>query len=410
MIQPVPAPVGRPLVAAVTGTNGKTSVATATLQLMRAAGLRAAGCDSTGITDVHGAVRPAEFRRSERFLPELIAEQVALGAEAISLEAFVGILKDGLLAQVEVDVAVCTGLERDHLDVHGSLEQYWGAKLRLFEEHLRPDGVAVLAADCAQGDLVRAAVARRGARPVTVGPDGDVELEGAEELPATDEDGAEAAGADGIGAGGARLGGTLRIGSRRFPVVLPTVHAIAVGNLLLAASAVIGLGGDPAAVADGLARVAPPPGRLEIVGRRDGVTAMVDTAHNPAALRTALGAVRARASGRVLLVVGAGGERDRAKRAPMGAIAAELADLVVLTDDNPRREPPARIRAEVREGCPDCLEIPRRADAIRAAWEMARPGDVVLVAGKGDETVQLVGRERIPHDDRSVLRELLDRG
>jgi UDP-N-acetylmuramoyl-L-alanyl-D-glutamate--2,6-diaminopimelate ligase len=305
MIQPVPAPVGRPLVAAVTGTNGKTSVATATLQLMRAAGLRAAGCDSTGITDVHGAVRPAEFRRSERFLPELIAEQVALGAEAISLEAFVGILKDGLLAQVEVDVAVCTGLERDHLDVHGSLEQYWGAKLRLFEEHLRPDGVAVLAADCAQGDLVRAAVARRGARPVTVGPDGDVELEGAEELPATDEDGAEAAGADGIGAGG---------------------------------------------------------------------------------------------------------ERDRAKRAPMGAIAAELADLVVLTDDNPRREPPARIRAEVREGCPDCLEIPRRADAIRAAWEMARPGDVVLVAGKGDETVQLVGRERIPHDDRSVLRELLDRG
>ena len=124
MIQPVTAPVGRPLTTAVTGTNGKTTVATATLQLMRAAGLRAAGCDSTGIDDVHGAVRPAQFRRSAQFLPDLIAEQVALGAEAISLEAFVGILKDGLFEHVEVDVAVCTGLERDHLDVHGSLDQF----------------------------------------------------------------------------------------------------------------------------------------------------------------------------------------------------------------------------------------------------------------------------------------------
>lgn len=392
MLQPVPMPVGRPLVSAVTGTNGKTSVATATLQLLRAAGLRAAGCDSTGITDVHGALRPAEFRRSAQYLPDLIAEQVALGAEAISLEAFVGILKDGLLTQVEVDVAVCTGLERDHLDVHGSLEQYWGAKLRLFEEHLRPDGAAVLAADCVQGDLVRAAVARRGARLVTVGPGGDVELDDARELDAP------------------RLRGRLRVGAERHDVVLPTVHGVAVTNLLLAASAVIALGGEPEVVAGALSEVAPPPGRLEVVGVRDGVTAMVDTAHNPAALRSALTAVRARTESRLLLVVGAGGERDRAKRAPMGQIAAELADLVILTDDNPRREPAARIRAEVREGCPNCLEIPRRADAIRAAWEMARGGDVVLVAGKGDETVQLVGTRRVPHDDRVVLRELLARG
>jgi UDP-N-acetylmuramoyl-L-alanyl-D-glutamate--2,6-diaminopimelate ligase len=400
MLQPVLMPVGRPLVTAVTGTNGKTSVATATLQLLRAAGLRAAGCDSTGITDVHGAVRPSDFRRSEQFLPDLIAEQVALGAEAISLEAFVGILKDGLLTHVEVDVAVCTGLERDHLDVHGSLEQYWGAKLRLFEEHLRPDGVAVLAADCAQGDLARDAVARRGARLVTLGPGGDVELEDARELPVE---------ATLSGEPSARLRGRLRVGAERHDVLLPTVHDVAVTNLLLAASAVIALGGEPEVVVGALAGVAPPPGRLEVVGVRDGVTAMVDTAHNPAALRTALTSVRARTEGRVLLVVGAGGERDRAKRAPMGEIAAELADLVVLTDDNPRREPPGRIRAEVREGCPDCLEIPRRADAIRAAWEMAREGDVVLVAGKGDETVQLVGTRRIPHDDRVVLRQLVTR-
>ncbi len=418
MLEPVTKPVGRPLVTAVTGTNGKTSVATATLQLLRAAGMRAAGCDSTGITDVHGAVRPAQFRRSAQFLPDLIEEQVALGAEAISLEAFVGILKDGLLEHVEVDVAVCTGLERDHLDVHGSLEQYWGAKLRLFEEHLRPDGVAVLATDCAQGDLVRDAAARRGARLVTVGRGGDVELEAARELaaavgaddgaPAGDGGTAAASGADDGNRDG-RLRGVLRVGARRFPVVLPTVHGVAATNLLLSASAVIGLGAAPEAVAVALAKVSPPPGRLEVVGHRGGVAAMVDTAHNPAALRAALTAVRARTSGRVLLVVGAGGERDRAKRAPMGEVAAELADLVILTDDNPRREPPARIRADIRAGCPGCIEIPRRAEAIRAAWEMAREGDVVLVAGKGDETVQLVAGRRLPHDDRAVLRELLAR-
>lgn len=266
MIQPVTAPVGRPLTTAVTGTNGKTTVATATLQLLRAAGLRAAGCDSTGIDDVHGAVRPAQFRRSAQFLPDLIAEQVALGAEAISLEAFVGILKDGLFEHVEVDVAVCTGLESDHLDVHGSLEAYWGAKLRLFEEHLRPDGAAVLATDCAQGELVRDAAARRGARLVTVGTGGDVALEEAEEVAAAD--------------GAMRLEGVLRVGSQRLPVLLPTVHAVAVTNLLLAASAVIALGAGPGAVAEALAGVAPPPGRLEVIGRRGGVTAMVDTAHS----------------------------------------------------------------------------------------------------------------------------------
>ena len=266
MIQPITAPVGRPLTTAVTGTTGKTTVATATLQLLRAAGLRAAGCDSTGIDDVHGAVRPAQFRRSAQFLPDLLAEQVVLGAEAITLEAFVGTLKDGLYEHVEVDVAVCTGLESDHLEVHGSLEAYWGAKLQLFEEHLRPDGAVVLATDCAQGELVRDAAARRGARLVTVGPGGDVVLEEVEEVAAAD--------------GAMRLEGVLRVGSQRLPVLLPTVHAVAVTNLLLAASAVIALGAGPGTVAEALAGVAPPPGRLEVIGRRGGVTAMVDTAHS----------------------------------------------------------------------------------------------------------------------------------
>lgn len=388
MIQPVPPPHGRPLVSAVTGTNGKTTVATATRQLMGAAGWVPAAYDSTGIVDVDGVRHTARVRRSADYLPQLIEYQARAGATAISLEAFVGILADGLFEHVEVDVAVCTGLERDHLDVHGSVEAYWAAKLRLFEEYLRPDGVAVVAVDSAQGARVREAVARRGARLVTVGAGGDVALEGA-----TEREG--------------RLTGSLRIGAERRAVSLPTVHAVAATNLLLAAAAVSAAGAEVETVAAALGGVTPPPGRLEVVARTGGVTAMVDTAHNPGALRTALQAVRARTRGRVLLVFGAGGERERTKRPEMGAIAAAGADLVVLTDDNPRREPADRIRTEVRQGCPDCLEIPRRGDAILAALEMARPGDTVLVAGKGDETVQLVGSERVPHDDREILREAL---
>lgn len=388
MIQPVSPPVGRPLVSAVTGTNGKTSVATATVQLMRAIGRRTAGYDSTGITDVDGVLHTARPRRSPDYLPQMIEVQARAGAQVMSLEAFVGILADGLFEHVTVDVAVCTGLERDHLDVHGSIEAYWGAKLSLFAKHLRADGIAVIAEDCAQGDLVREAVARRGARLLVVGEGGDLELTATGER-------------DG------RLVGQLRVGADSFPVTLPTVHSIAVTNLLLAAAAVIAAGGDPEQVAGALAEVTPPPGRLEVVAARDGVTAMVDTAHNPAALRTALTSVRSRTDGRLLVVFGAGGERDRPKRAEMGAVASQLADLVVLTDDNPRREPPQRIRDEVRAGCPDCLEIPRRAEAIRAALLIARPGDTVLVAGKGDETVQLVGTRRVPHDDRAVIKDVM---
>lgn len=388
MIQPVSPPVGRPLVSAVTGTNGKTSVATATVQLMKAIGWTAAGYDSTGITDVDGVLHTARPRRSPDYLPDMIGYQALAGAQAVSLEAFVGILADGLFEHVQVDTAVCTGLGRDHLDVHGSIEAYWGAKLSLFEQHLRPDGLAVLATDCARGDLVQAAVARRGAQLVTVGDGGDLSLADPQE-------------SDG------QLSGQLVIGADSFDVTLPTVHSIAVTNLLLAAAAVIGAGGAPASVARALSQVTPPPGRLEVIAERDGITAMVDTAHNPGALQTALRALRSRARGRLLVVFGAGGERDRPKRKEMGAVAASLADVIVLTDDNPRREPPQRIRDEVRAGCPDCLEIPRRKDAIIAALAMARPGDIVLVAGKGDETEQLMGTRRVPHDDRAVIREAL---
>jgi UDP-N-acetylmuramoyl-L-alanyl-D-glutamate--2,6-diaminopimelate ligase len=379
---------GRPIITAVTGTNGKTTVATATRQLMTLIGWRAAGYDSTGVTEVDGTLRESRVRRSPDYLPELIDAQARAGADAVSLEAFVGILADGLFDRVSVDVAVSTGLERDHIDVHRSVEGYWNTKLRLFREYLAPGGIAVVATESAQGDLVREAAASRGIRLVTVGEGGELSATGLDER-------------------AGRLEGTLVVEGQTHRVSLPTVHSVAVTNLLLAAAAVVAAGGDPAAVADALSRVEPPPGRLQLIGEKDGVTAMVDTAHNPGALRMALTAVRARTAGRIILVFGAGGERDRGKRAPMGAIAAELAEVAILTDDNPRREPPERIRAEVRAGIPDCIEIPSRVDAIHAALHMARPGDLVLVAGKGDEDTQIVGTTKVPHDDREILRRAL---
>ena len=387
MLHPVTAPTGRPLVSAVTGTNGKTSVTSATLQLMRAIGWPAAGYDSTAVTDVHGVRHKARVRRSTSYVREMIDFQAKAGATAFALEAFVGLLADGMFTTVEVDTAVCTGLELDHLDVHGSPEAYWRTKLKLFDTYLRPDGVAVMAVDCALGERVEAAVARRGARLVRVGDGGDVSL--VDTRP------------DGEG-----LTGSVRIHDYAYEVAFPFSHDIAVTNALLAAVAVISAGGPPQDVLAALAHVTPPAGRLQRVADVDGVTVMVDTAHNPGALRTALTAARARTDRRLIVVFGAGGERDRGKRPAMGRIAARLADLVVLTDDNPRRESPDVIRRAVREGCPDCLEIPRRADAIEAAVRMARPGDLVLVAGKGDETEQVVGRGRRAYDDREVIRRL----
>lgn len=385
MIPTLTRPSGRPLLSAVTGTNGKTSVATYTRQLLGEVGWRVGAYDSLGVTDVAGRLRPSGVRRSPDYLPELIAGLTEEGAEAISLEAFVGILADGLFEHVAVDTAVCTGLERDHVDVHGSVEAYWDAKLRLFREVLRPDGIAVMATDCARGDLVEHAVRERGIPLVTVGTGGDLRLEDTRTEKAFTR-------------------GWLHGVGDPVEVLLPTTHDIAITNLLLSAAVVLAHGVDPVRLVGALSRVTPPPGRLELVLETGGVRVLVDTAHNPGALRTALHAVRRQTTGRVLLVVGAGGERDREKRPEMGEIAAGLADLVVITDDNPRREPPARIRADVRRGCPAGIEIPRREDAIVAALEMARPGDTLLVAGKGDETVQLIGTRRVPHDDREVIR------
>lgn len=382
--------MNRPLISAVTGTNGKTTVSTAIVQMMSAIGATAAGYDSTGLTDVYGVVHEPEIRRSPDFFPEMIQAQVSAGAQLFSLEAFVGVIADGLLDKIEVDIAISTGFERDHLDVHGSIDAYWAAKLSLFDRYLRGDGIAILADDSAQGRIVESVAAERHIQLLSIGGRGFMEFVDREPR------------------GDCTLG-WLRVGAARYRASLPSLHSVTITNLLLAAAAVIAAGQEPAAVAEALAVVKPPPGRLEVVFKWGGVTAMVDTAHNPGALREALRAVRRRTSGRVIVVFGAGGERDRGKRPEMGAVARAFADLVILTDDNPRRESADAIRKDIRAGVPEGIEIPRREDAIRVALGLAREGDTVLVAGRGDEAEQVIGVRRVHMDDRRCIQEFAAR-
>ena len=389
MTPPRSVPPDRPRLVAVTGTNGKTSVATFTYQLFRAVGWAGSSYTSHGLRSPDGTLAPVEVENTATFLPAMIAGEQASGAEAMAIEAFAAALQIGIHAAMEVDVAVCTGVESDHLDFHGTPEAYLAAKLLLFSQVLRPDGVAVVPVGGAACDVVCEVAAHRGIRTVRVGEGGEVALAHAEVV-------------------GESLHARLMIdGAEIGAVHLPFRDAITVQNALLAAAAVWCLGASPAQVAAGLATLEPPAGRLQRVGEFDGVEVVVDTAHNPGALRTALRAVRDRAPRRVILVFGAGGERDAVKRPEMGLVAAELADVVVLTDDNPRRESPSAIRAAVRRGCPQAIEIPNRIDGIHAALRMARPGDVVLIAGRGDEEAQEIDGAEFAVDDRQVARSLM---
>ncbi|HSL58985.1 MAG TPA: UDP-N-acetylmuramyl-tripeptide synthetase [Acidimicrobiales bacterium] len=389
MLTTVPPPTDRPFLLSVTGTNGKTSVTTFTHQILAGCGWPVASYTSFGVISPDRTVTPVEIERTPEFLPDMIAGEHAKGATAMALESFSGALAVGLYQRVAVDTAICTGIESDHLDFHKTFENYRDAKLRLFRQALRPEGIAIVPAEAPQADTVVAAARQRGIRTWILGPDHEISLRD----PAVRGD---------------RTTGRLAIeGHDLGPVTFPFPDRIAVTNALLALAAVIAVGADVDAAVAAVAGLTPPEGRLQLVSQARGITVIADSAHNPGAVRTALLACRDRRPARIIVVFGAGGERDRQKRPEMGRVAAELADLVVLTDDNPRREHPGRIRAEIRPGCPAAIEVPRRVDAIRAALHMARAGDLVLLAGKGDETTQSIAGVDHPHDDREVARRVL---
>jgi UDP-N-acetylmuramoyl-L-alanyl-D-glutamate--2,6-diaminopimelate ligase len=376
-------------IAAVTGTSGKTSVAAFTRQIWTALGHSAASIGTVGVVSPRGETYgslttpdPVELHRSIDALAGDGVTHLAIEASSHGLDQY---RLDGL----RIAAAGFTNLSRDHLDYHPTIEAYLAAKLRLFEDLVAADGVAVVAVDHEHAAAVVAAAGKRGLRLLTVGRGG----EGIRLLDAA---------IDGFTQ---RL--RLACAGKEFHVRLPLVGEFQIENALVAAGLVIGTGGDPATVFAALEHLIGAKGRLDLAGVNNGAPIFIDYAHKPDALAKALEALRPAASGKLVVVFGAGGDRDRGKRPLMGEVAAAKADRVIVTDDNPRSEEPAAIRAAILAAAPGANEIGDRRAAIRTAIAELRAGDVLLIAGKGHETGQIIGDRTVPFSDHEAVAAAL---
>jgi UDP-N-acetylmuramoyl-L-alanyl-D-glutamate--2,6-diaminopimelate ligase len=379
-------------IAAVTGTAGKTSVASFARQLWTELGFQAASLGTLGI------VAPGMARYGSLTTPDPIelhkdlAELAAAGIDHLAIEASSHGLDQYRLDGLEVRAAAFTNLGRDHLDYHPTMEAYFAAKLRLFGEVMAPGGVAVLNADAPEYQRLRDACSACRHRVLSYGSLGEALR--LDEVRACAE--------------GQRIRFTFQ--GRRHEVEVGLVGAFQAGNVLAALGLVVGTGGDAEAAFAALRHLHGVPGRMQRAARlANGAIVVVDYSHKPDALRAVLGALRPLTRHRLHVVFGCGGDRDAGKRPQMGRIAAELADRVIVTDDNPRSEMPGHIRRQILAGCPDAREIGDRAEAIDMALRALEPGDVLLVAGKGHETGQIIGDKVLPFDDVTVVREAAER-
>ncbi len=374
---------------AVTGTNGKTSTVELVRQLWRMAGFHAASIGTLGVTTADDRVSTGLTTPDIVTFLSNVAGLAREGVSHVAFEASSHGLSQYRTEGLRVSAAAFTNLSRDHLDYHGTMEAYLEAKLRLFSEVLADDGIAVVWADDSSSARVAEVAHGRGLQVMTVGTHGET-LKLVERVPTL-------------------LGQALTIaaGGKDHRVNLPLIGAYQAANALTSAALVIACGGDVAATLANLARLQPVRGRLErAVISAKGAPVYVDYAHTPDALEAAIAALKPHAAGRLIVVIGAGGDRDTGKRAAMGAVAAGMADHVIVTDDNPRSEDPAAIRAMVLEGAPNATETPSRRAAIGVAIAEAGPEDIVLIAGKGHEHGQIVGDLVLPFDDVGVAREM----
>jgi UDP-N-acetylmuramoyl-L-alanyl-D-glutamate--2,6-diaminopimelate ligase len=375
-------------VAAVTGTNGKTSTAELTRQLWRMAGHNAASIGTLGI------ITASDQAKTGLTTPDIVtflANMSGLAREGIShaiFEASSHGLTQYRSEGVPVSVAAFTNLSRDHLDYHGTMEAYFEAKMRLFDDVLDENGCAVIWADDVWSDQVIARARKRDLRLITVGEKGKgIQLLSREPT---------------------QLGQTLelRIQGDVHKVKLPLIGAYQAANALVAAGVVMASGGEVETLLGHLARLQPVRGRLErAVITKSGAPVYVDYAHTPDGLRAAIAALRPHTKGKLITVFGAGGDRDTGKRPEMGAVAVADSDIVIVTDDNPRSEDPSLIRADVMAGAKGAHEIGDRRYAIAFAIEHAEPDDIVLIAGKGHEQGQIIMGRVLPFDDVEVARE-----
>ena len=375
-------------IAAVTGTNGKTSVAVFLRQIWEALGHPVASLGTVGIVAPSGAIALKHTTPDPIEIHRLLAKLKMDGVDHLALEASSHGLDQHRLDGVVIAAAGFTNVTRDHLDYHADFAQYLAAKLRLFSELVKTGGVAVINADADHAADFAARATSRGLKVLTVGTRGETLKLAARQAKGD----------------GQML--TVAYAGKTYDVTLPLAGDFQASNALVAAGLAIGLGDPADRVFAALAHLKGAAGRLEKVAcAKSGAPVYVDYAHTPDALETVLTALRPHVASKLAVVFGCGGDRDRGKRPLMGAAAAKHADRVIVTDDNPRNEDPAAIRREIMAGCPDAREIGDRAEAIHTAIAELEPGDVLVIAGKGHEEGQIVAGTVRPFSDRAQAVE-----
>ncbi|MFL6761181.1 MAG: UDP-N-acetylmuramoyl-L-alanyl-D-glutamate--2,6-diaminopimelate ligase [Sphingomicrobium sp.] len=375
-------------VVAVTGTNGKTSTVEMTRQIWRMSGHRSASIGTLGVTTSDDQVSTGLTTPDIVTFLNNMAGLKRLGISHVAYEASSHGLDQHRAEGLPLAAAAFTNFSRDHLDYHETMEAYFEAKMRLFDELLPPGRAAVVWTDDPRSGEVIGRARRRGHELLTVGRNGET-IRLVEQSPTA-------------------LGQALLLehGGKSYRLALPLIGAYQAANVLTAAGLVLATGGDWEATFSAMQRVAPVRGRLErAVISRGGVPVYIDYAHTPDALEAAIAALRPHVEGRLITVFGAGGDRDQGKRPEMGRVAVALSDVVIVTDDNPRSEDPALIRSAIMAAAPGATEVPGRREAIADAIRIASEGDIVLVAGKGHETGQIIGDKVLPFDDALVARE-----
>ena len=379
---------------AVTGTNGKTSVATFCRQIFAHGGHATGSMGTLGVTVSRPNATDAQVTPPGLTTPdaadvaEMLARLAGEGVTHMAMEASSHGVDQRRLDGVTLAAAGFTNLTQDHLDYHGDMATYRDAKLRLFNTLLPQSAAAVLNADSDAFEAFKSAAAGR--RLLTVGRAGEaIRLVARTPVP------------DGQGL-------VLEIDGRRYDVRLPLAGAFQAENVLVAAGLALAVGEPLDGVMAALEALKGAPGRLQRVGAgRNGGEAYVDYAHTPDGLETVLSALRPHVAGKLIVVFGAGGDRDRTKRPLMGAAATRLADVAIVTDDNPRSEAPASIRAAILAAAPGAREIGDRREAIAAGVALLGEGDVLVVAGKGHEQGQMIAGVNHPFDDVTVTAQAL---
>jgi len=371
------------LVAAVTGTKGKSSVVAFLREIWSHGGHAAASLGTVGVIGPRGVMPLSHTTPDPVEIHALLAKLAADGVDRLAVEASSHGLDQHRLDGVRIRACGFTNITRDHMDYHATFAHYLAAKLRLFSEVVEEGGVAVVNADAEHADTFMAAARARRLTLLTVGEKGE---------------GIRLARRESQGEAQAL---TLVHAGQTYDVTLPLAGAFQASNALVAAGLAIGLGEEAGRTFAALAALKGAPGRMEKVAfSAEGAPIYVDYAHTPDSLEKVLEALRPHTAGRLHVMFGCGGDRDRGKRPLMGAIAARLADVVIVTDDNPRREDPAAIRREILAAAPGAQEIADRHDAIRAAIAGLKAGDVLVLAGKGHETGQYIGGVTHPFSDR----------